>query len=513
VDGTLRRAVSVALCTLLLAAAAQVSACNVVDLSSITAALQNGIDSANRQSEAWRQALPDLANKLADLESQASGDVKATLADTINQVSSLRTDTLNQADYLAKDTIAFALIQAQCSVAYFQSGVVSFLQYLKARVTNRSAPLPAHRVCNFNPDHLDFDPNTPQTSTKTWVVKVYGYNFYSNALPQVQIVDGNNQTVRNARNQPVPTSIYQMELQLVVPDFAQIGPSYRVGVVWPNHDRNFIVVNLSAPASLKVAGFAFPSGIIVNQPVVPRITVSNSGTVDSGAFTISWTPDSTRGRVVTKTELSIPGGQTQDFDLPAYTYLQADYFNTPRVGGVSLQSIVQILGNAGVGANTTVIRTFSLNNLAFRVFATVRIDNPNVGADWTSFQQRVPVKPGDIVTVLNAGGCVQTGGSGPTWKRYVNPDASDEPNLYHGLVSIVPIMPFSHGSPPGGMRRIMDMIGVPNPVPLNTINPQFYLGYEDGNYSDNGYWGHDDGTNNQCANLYGAWVTVQIQRN
>ncbi len=118
---------------LFLAIAAQVSACSVVDTSSITAALQNAIDSANRQSDAWRTTLPDLANKLADLESQASGDVKVTLADTINQVSALRKDTLDQADYLAKDTIAFALIQAQCSVSYFQQGVVSFLQYLKSR--------------------------------------------------------------------------------------------------------------------------------------------------------------------------------------------------------------------------------------------------------------------------------------------------------------------------------------------------------------------------------------------
>ncbi len=287
-----------------------------------------------------------------------------------------------------------------------------------------------------------------------------------------------------------------------------------MGVVWANRDRNFISLNLSAPASLTVGAFSFPGSITVNQPVVPRITVSNSGTVDSGAFTISWTPDSTRGRIVTKTELSIPGGQTQDFDLPAFTYAQADYFNVPRIGGIAgLQSIVQVLGNAGIGANSSATRAFTLNNLSFHVVATIRIDDPNVGADWTSYQQRVPIKPGDIVTIVDAGGCVQTGGSGATWKRYVNPDASDEPNLYHGLVSIVPIMPFAHGSPPGGMKRIMDMVGVSVPIPLNTFNPQFYLGYEDGAYGDNGYWGHDNGTNNQCVNWFGAWVTVQIQRN
>src|SRR5207249_7179299 len=107
----------------------------------------------------------------------------------------------------------------------------------------------------------------------------------------------------------------------------------------------------------------------------------------------------------------------------------------------------------------------------------------------------------------------QTGGSGATWKRYVDPIASDRPNLYHGLVSILPIMPFAHGNPPSGMRRIADMLHVSVPIPLNTINPQFYLGYEDEAYGDNGYYSHDDGTDGQCASIYGAWVVIQILRN
>jgi hypothetical protein len=62
----------------------------------------------------------------------------------------------------------------------------------------------------------------------------------------------------------------------------------------------------------------------------------------------------------------------------------------------------------------------------------------------------VGVRPGDIVTVVNAGGCVQTGGSGAIWKRYVNPDASDAPNLYHGLVGIAGVLPISNTRPLGG---------------------------------------------------------------
>jgi len=38
--------------------------------------------------------------------------------------------------------------------------------------------------------------------------------------------------------------------------------------------------------------------------------------------------------------------------------------------------------------------------------------------------------------VVEAGGCVQTGGSGSTWKRYVNPSGPNSDRLYYGLIRI-----------------------------------------------------------------------------
>jgi hypothetical protein len=75
-------------------------------------------------------------------------------------------------------------------------------------------------------------------------------------------------------------------------------------------------------------------------------------------------------------------------------------------------------------------------------------------------------------------------------------------------------MPLRHGSPPPTGTRLQDVIGQPIRIPLNVSPaPEFWLGYEDQGYGDNGYSGHDNGTDNQCANYFGAWVTVQIQRN
>jgi hypothetical protein len=105
--------------------------------------------------------------------------------------------------------------------------------------------------------------------------------------------------------------------------------------------------------------------------------------------------------------------------------------------------------------------------------------------------------PGDHVTV-DAGGCVQTGGHGLTWKRYVDP-ASDN-GLYHGSISI-----------PGainGLRQLWSVVGTTFVVGGN--GGTLVLGYQDDGYSDNGYYAHDNGTGDQCKNVGNAWVHIVI---
>jgi hypothetical protein len=52
---------------------------------------------------------------------------------------------------------------------------------------------------------------------------------------------------------------------------------------------------------------------------------------------------------------------------------------------------------------------------------------------------------GDQITI-DAGGCVQTGGRGKTWKRYVNPSGPNSDRLYFGSMEIPGVLdktPFS----------------------------------------------------------------------
>jgi len=136
----------------------------------------------------------------------------------------------------------------------------------------------------------------------------------------------------------------------------------------------------------------------------------------------------------------------------------------------------------------------------------VRIDEPIVNQRLTEYRS-VTFQPGDTVTV-RAGGCVQTGGHGLTWKRYVNPSGANSDRLYHGLIWIPGVM--------GGPLRVQGWIGRPLSVPPGVSPAQAFLrlGYEDDGYGDNSYAAHDDGTEDQCKGTGGgaAWIEITIVR-
>jgi hypothetical protein len=145
-----------------------------------------------------------------------------------------------------------------------------------------------------------------------------------------------------------------------------------------------------------------------------------------------------------------------------------------------------------------------------------RVDEPNVKQHITEYPQ-IRFQPGDRITI-DAGGCVQTGGAGRTWKLYVHPTGPNADHLYHGLVWIPGVIggPAGTGVPPNP-ARISGYVG-PNQavtVPSRVVTQQLYLrlGYEDDGYGDNGYYSHDDGTQDQCKNVGNAFVALSIVHN
>jgi hypothetical protein len=146
---------------------------------------------------------------------------------------------------------------------------------------------------------------------------------------------------------------------------------------------------------------------------------------------------------------------------------------------------------------------------------TCTISQPNV-KEHESEYPKIAFAPGDVVEI-NANGCVQTGGLGKTWKRYVNPWGPNSDKYYHGLVRIPTATETG-----GGLVRINTVIGTRlhvSGVGLPVDQLYLHLGYEDDKYSDNGYYRHDDGTEDQCKITDGdpvsggpAYAVVTIYR-
>lgn len=133
---------------------------------------------------------------------------------------------------------------------------------------------------------------------------------------------------------------------------------------------------------------------------------------------------------------------------------------------------------------------------------TYRINQPNVTQAQTDYPDET-FKGGDVV-VISAGGCVQTGGRGKTWKRYVDPIGLGADHLYYGLVAI-----------PGMIEtpvRLSTVIGRQLTVPETISSTHLILGYADDDYSDNGYSKPDNGVDDQCAGVGDAFVEVRVTR-
>lgn len=144
-----------------------------------------------------------------------------------------------------------------------------------------------------------------------------------------------------------------------------------------------------------------------------------------------------------------------------------------------------------------------------------RIDKPVVTQHETVYPT-VQFAPNDIVEV-KADGCVQTGGWGDTWKRYVNPVGGDIAHLYHGLIRIPTAKPMGDGlvriEKVMGKRQTVTGVGLP------VSQLVLHLGYEDDDYSDNGYSNPDNGNYDQCKTDWArgidggpAHVTITIYR-
>jgi hypothetical protein len=152
------------------------------------------------------------------------------------------------------------------------------------------------------------------------------------------------------------------------------------------------------------------------------------------------------------------------------------------------------------------------------------ITQPIVNTRLAAYPQ-IHFNPGDRVTVLEAGGCVNTGGSGKTWKDYVSPKGAEAARLYHGLIWIPGAAQDGKFVPEGSApMRIEGAVGKSYTIDATSRTPdqlQLYLGYEDDHYKDNGYYKDKKGaTGDQCrpvtdgggkSHITPAYVKIRVE--
>lgn len=210
-------------------------------------------------------------------------------------------------------------------------------------------------------------------------------------------------------------------------------------------------------------------------------------------------------------KIQVPFGQRVGLSAGDVATISAMYYNVSADRGKP-EMTPEPLPILEYNANCTYHRTDTvLSNGRGRLTTTVsgntttyRIDEPYVQGPGIEYPE-ILLDPGDQITIA-AGGCVQTGGRGKTWKRYLDPSGDNSYHLYWGTILIpglVESVSRTHLSP------LRDHLGALPTIP-DIDFPRFtlFLGYVDDNYDDNGYWGHDDGTEAQCKDEGNAYVSI-----
>ena len=326
----------------------------------------NAVDQARQtieqESTGWRDELPKLVTQLNGMESNIAADTKEILSDTTSQVQDMAAQTLNLSDAKAQDLIAQAGVEFRCNAEFVKAGAISELknivedlQFWKANKKHKDTK-PSHNVCWINPSALSLYPsgtdwliNTNNMSNKN-IVHVFGYNFWSDKLPTLELWNDAGQKIRDVLVTPAYVTHYQINLDFSNEKFSGFKSGERVVFHWQDLpegqlDPNTISLVQSPPALLGIQNVVFnnTSPTATQDMVFPKVTIINQGGSPSDYFTVKWVPGPDFQTKSASLNRNLNPGESVELSLSAFSY--------PRCGTFSTNLS---LSNGAASQNTTI---------------------------------------------------------------------------------------------------------------------------------------------------------------
>jgi hypothetical protein len=155
------------------------------------------------------------------------------------------------------------------------------------------------------------------------IVRVFGYNFWPEALPTLELQNAAGQKIRNVSLRAAYVTHYQLNLDFSGENFSGVITGARVVFRWPDKDEpNTISLTLQSPGKLKISNPVFtPSSPTAQRDSVTlSVRITNQGGLRSGNFVVNWTPDPNDSRVLSISRTALNPGESVTLSFPGYVY-------------------------------------------------------------------------------------------------------------------------------------------------------------------------------------------------
>ena len=199
--------------------ASQLTSCGTVD--NTLATLDKAIEALNAQPSTWHQVLDDAIKQIGDQSKEVTQELKATL----------------------QESVALTGVEVRCNVDFLGMSIKDKLIYIREKLLGHPKPLPSAWVCHILPDALHLQTvNGKSTLKEEPLIRVYGFNFYKENVPTINLYDGTLEKGSLSSDHVNLSSTYELLVNLQDVDFSGFKANSRIDLKWSNRSGQVPIV-------------------------------------------------------------------------------------------------------------------------------------------------------------------------------------------------------------------------------------------------------------------------------